>query len=189
MLATALMEKLCCRCREVQQLADFYRDSRMEDGRRSKCKTCFKQYAARRYQRKLKDPVWVERERERKRLNMRRWRVNNPEKARLRGKLWWERNPEKARAGNRAWSQRNKHKSAAHSKLNNAVARGDIVRPSDCSRCGVEPVPRNIQGHHPDYNKPLDVEWICRSCHGEEHRLEIPKTAIMAALLKMEGAA
>lgn len=50
-----------------------------------------------------------------------------------------------------------------------AVARGEIDRPGACDRCGIEGVP---QAHHRSYNKPdsyLDVEWLCQSCHTEEH--------------------
>lgn len=51
-----------------------------------------------------------------------------------------------------------------------AIARGELVRPEVCSRCGKSP-PRGrdgrtmIQAHHADYSKPLDVEFICNQCH------------------------
>lgn len=35
-----------------------------------------------------------------------------------------------------------------------------------CESCGAE----NAQRHHDDYERPLDVRWLCSSCHGREHR-------------------
>lgn len=34
-------------------------------------------------------------------------------------------------------------------------------------RCGI----KEVQAHHPDYSKPLEVIWLCVGCHGLEHRL------------------
>ena len=40
------------------------------------------------------------------------------------------------------------------------------MRPELCEWCGVR---RAIDGHHADYAKPLDVDWLCRECHSEFH--------------------
>ena len=60
----------------------------------------------------------------------------------------------------------------AYGKVRTALKNGDLVRPSSCSRCGRTGVCSDgrsiIQAHHHDYSKPLEVEWICSSCHREE---------------------
>jgi predicted transcriptional regulator len=50
-----------------------------------------------------------------------------------------------------------------------AVEAGVLVKPKACQRCGNE---RFLEGHHHDYSKPLDVEWLCRGCHMAHHVAE-----------------
>lgn len=48
------------------------------------------------------------------------------------------------------------------------LRRGKLVR-EPCEGCGdVE-----AQMHHEDYSKPLEVRWMCRSCHMAHHREKI----------------
>jgi hypothetical protein len=55
----------------------------------------------------------------------------------------------------------------AYSRLNAAKARGDIVAPESCSKCGKTSV--RIFGHHDSYDRPLDVTWLCAGCHSARH--------------------
>lgn len=75
------------------------------------------------------------------------------------------------------WIARNPEKRAAHVALNNAVRDGRVIKPTKCERCEAEGV---VTAHHHDYSKKLDVVWLCRTCHGLEHRkprtLEQPDT-------------
>jgi hypothetical protein len=50
--------------------------------------------------------------------------------------------------------------------VHRALERGELVKPKDCSWCG-ETVP--LQAHHPDYDRPLMVVWICQPCHSAHH--------------------
>ena len=43
---------------------------------------------------------------------------------------------------------------------------GVIIRPLLCEACERE---KFLIRHHRDYNKPLDVTWLCYSCHSKEH--------------------
>lgn len=54
----------------------------------------------------------------------------------------------------------------AQNILNRAVAAGTVVKPTICVRCKKSFNPTQLQAHHLDYTKPLDVEWYCQSCHG-----------------------
>lgn len=44
---------------------------------------------------------------------------------------------------------------------------GLLIVPEVCSRCGGG---GQIDGHHTDYARPFDIEWLCRGCHNCEHR-------------------
>ena len=39
--------------------------------------------------------------------------------------------------------------------------RRGYLKPELCERCE-EP---KVEMHHPDYDKPLEVVWLCRPCH------------------------
>lgn len=43
-----------------------------------------------------------------------------------------------------------------------AVEKGRLLRPSACEKCGTV---GKIEAAHKDYTAPLDVRWLCRSCH------------------------
>lgn len=46
---------------------------------------------------------------------------------------------------------------------------------STCEACGLTGPDANIDGHHHDYAKPLDVIPLCRSCHQKVHFGSIPE--------------
>ena len=46
-----------------------------------------------------------------------------------------------------------------------ALRRGKLVR-GPCAVCGAT---EDIDGHHTDYTKPLEVVWLCKPHHREEH--------------------
>lgn len=53
----------------------------------------------------------------------------------------------------------------ARNILNKAVKRGEVLK-TPCINCG------NLksEGHHEDYSKPLEVIWLCRAHHRQQHR-------------------
>lgn len=56
-------------------------------------------------------------------------------------------------------------KLSAYTKVKYAIKVSSIIKPDRCSNCGAHDTEIDICGHHPDYNNPLDVTWLCRSCH------------------------
>ena len=60
---------------------------------------------------------------------------------------------------------KNRLKRRAHRMVEYALAHGRLQR-QPCA-CGNP----NSQAHHHDYNKPLDVTWLCPLCHAKEHHV------------------
>lgn len=61
-----------------------------------------------------------------------------------------------------------------------AIQRGILVRPETCEACGGDGRAYRdgrspIQAHHPDYNQPLEVMWLCQPCHHDWHRTNTAK--------------
>ncbi|MEQ1952493.1 hypothetical protein [Mesorhizobium sp. CN2-181] len=65
----------------------------------------------------------------------------------------------------RAWDASHPKATWAHAALRSAVRRGLII-PEGCAVCG-DP---SAEGHHDDYDKPMQVRWLCRGHHQAEHR-------------------
>ena len=78
------------------------------------------------------------------------------------------RSTESGRKAQQVNDQRQRAKSpekiAARQKVKIAVVSGQLKR-QPCVRCGA---PR-AQAHHPEYSRPLDVVWLCSTCHRTEH--------------------
>jgi hypothetical protein len=66
-------------------------------------------------------------------------------------------------------SNRNYNPKKAHANylLCYAVRMNRITRPNNCDICNNETL---VFGHHENYEKPYDVKWLCRKCHGKAHR-------------------
>lgn len=58
----------------------------------------------------------------------------------------------------------------AKGKIRNMLKYGKMIKPKKCEVCLKS---KKLLAHHEDYNKPLDVRWVCYSCHKLIHQGEI----------------
>lgn len=134
--------KRCFKCGETKSTAGFYRHPQTGDGLLGKCKDCTKRDVNSNYRKTWTDKVAYERRR-------------------------WQR-PERRRASTASLKRqkaRNPTKAKARNAVTNAIRDGRLVK-QPCAKCRAT---KGIQAHHHDYSKALEVEWLCRPCHLNEH--------------------
>ena len=123
----------------------------------SYCRECRNEYA--REYRKADREKWNQYQQEYRQANREKWREYARE--------YWRANEEKFREYKSDPEVQRKHR--ARVAVNGAVRAGKLEKPELCPKCGSGE--NQIEGHHHDYDQPLEVEWLCSSCHGKEHRL------------------
>jgi DNA-directed RNA polymerase subunit N (RpoN/RPB10) len=134
--------KRCFKCGETKPMDSFYKHAAMGDGRLGKCKECTKKDA------KAVRLAKIDHYREYDRL-----RASQPHRKVL------------AKRVNEAWKASNPKRRAAQVILGNAVRRG-AIRPLPCFVCGSK-----AEAHHPDYDAPLSVVWLCPPHHKQTHAM------------------
>jgi hypothetical protein len=67
-------------------------------------------------------------------------------------------------------TQRDPAKQKSRKMAANAIRDGRLVR-QPCEVCGTV---SGVQAHHDDYDRPLDVRWLCQSDHMAAHGRRFP---------------
>lgn len=148
----SVTQKYCRWCVNTKPLDDFYTHPRMLDGHLNKCKECVRSYQRHRQHQKAEhDPEWRDAERTRGRNKYHRLYAPDDPLVLVRVDV-----PEEL-------------KQKARSAFAHAIRVGTITRPDVCETCGKQ---AKVHGHHTDYEKPFDVEWLCPKCHQHEHRVK-----------------
>lgn len=136
------MNKTCLDCSESKPITMFYKHEGMSDGYLNKCKACVKSRVGKHRKENIESVRQYDRDRSR------------------------ERDRKKFLAENSVrFRKLNPIKYKAHIALNNAIRDGKIKK-ENCVVCGS----KRSHGHHDDYNKPLDVIWLCAIHHSERHK-------------------
>ena len=152
--------KACTKCGVEKPLASFHRRGK---GRRSSCALCdsIRQKAHRlKYRQKIVESNL--RWREENPNYFKEWRKSNPEYF----DNWKKLNPSKMGEYIKKWRKGNRKKVACHESILNALVSGDVKKPCTCEACGNTGI---LHGHHCDYDKPLEVMWLCPKCHKAWH--------------------
>lgn len=142
------MEKTCNVCLVTKTTADFYKHPRMADGLLGACKECHKK------------AVIINRLK-----NVERYREYDRQRTRLPHRI------ESAIAISKRWYKEDSRRLRCHNALHRALRSGSI-EPEPCFVCGSE----ETVAHHPSYDLPLDVVWLCQAHHVQlhvAHRMEL----------------
>ena len=136
--------KNCKDCRIQKNISEFYRHPKMKDGHLNKCIECVK---------KRIHKYWQDG----------RGKIVDKKRQQKPARKEWQRQQ----------SARMRIKHAAKYKVRgiwwNWFKNHKDVK-TDCQKCGSA---EKIEAHHCDYNKPLEIMWLCCKHHKEWHRQNI----------------
>jgi hypothetical protein len=136
-------EKECFKCKTIKPLNEFYKHKEMADGHLNKCKECTKN-------------------------DVTNHRLVNIERIRAYDRNRSKTNPVRRKIAqqiSQAWREEDSRRGRAHNMVSYAIKKGTLIR-CPCVRCGAE----KTYAHHEDYDKPLDVVWLCQPCHKQRHK-------------------
>ena len=147
-------KKICFKCGIEKPLSEFYKHPQMSDGHVNKCIECNKKDVIQ--NRELRKEYYHAYDRVRGKTKERRDSQNsNSKKYKL-----------KIQESKKLWRNRNPEKYHAHRLVDNAIRGGRLLK-QPCEVCGAT---EDVEAHHADYSKPLDVRWLCYIHHNELHR-------------------
>lgn len=127
--------------------------------------------------------IWANKNSEKCAESLKKWRADNPDKRKKIGRDGYHRNKVKHLEDARKWKSENKEKIAVYDRLRllqfplrviairrlNYAIRRKAIEKQPCWICAEV----NVEGHHPDYNYPLDVVWLCKIHHSQIHNVEV----------------
>lgn len=170
--SAAIDNKTCPKCGETKPVGEFYKAASKHDGLRSECKACTKKYTAgpdvrarrltylREWQSSPQHRNYMRVYRQKHRERIREINARSAKKRRC--------NPETRRK--HLEYQRRYQKTPRSLLLHGAATmvmaaiRLGMIEKTPCRICGGP-----SQAHHHDYTKPLEVTWLCRKHHMENH--------------------
>lgn len=98
---------------------------------------------------------------------MRKWRELHSEEDKEFRRLYREGRKKRGLKYISLWAKNNPEKKRVQAYTQWLIKSGKINRPSLCQKCNKE---NKIEAHHKDYQKPLNIIWLCRACHQKRHK-------------------
>lgn len=136
--------KVCKWCGVEKDLTEFSILSKMKDGHLNKCKPCANIYSK---QHRKDNPEYY--------LKYELSRYQTPKRREL------------AKRIQANWCLKYPEREKAHTITSNAIRDGRLI-PQVCWVCG-----NKAEAHHPDYSRPLEVVWLCKTHHEEVHHMVV----------------
>lgn len=135
--------KRCFKCGVEQPFTSFYKHPKMADGHLGKCKECTKKDTTANRLAKIEHYRQYD-----------KMRAAQPHRMKLRDRVAKE------------YAQQYPNRRRANNAVSNALKAKKIER-WPCQVCGD---PKSV-AHHPDYDNPLGVVWLCQVHHKAAHAL------------------
>lgn len=135
-----MVTKRCFKCMCDKPLEGFYAHAKMRDGRLNKCIDCTKRDVAEHRQANLEQVRAYDRR-----------RASQPHRIAARREIVAK------------YIEQFPNRKKANTAVGNAIRDGKLKR-FPCMVCGEKAV-----AHHPDYDRPLDVVWLCQPHHKQAH--------------------
>lgn len=149
--------KKCNQCGIEKEFTEFQIRRASKDGFTARCKKCLSEYDKKRFK---EDPKVKARHKAYQKTEAGKEAMNRARRK------YVENNKDKIAEICKKYRENNKKKYQCHGIVAYAIKCGNLTS-KPCEVCGE----RKVEGHHDDYDKPLEVRWLCRKHHAEWHRI------------------
>ena len=143
--------KKCKKCLEILPYDFFYQKKGSKDGYENVCTECKKSKARANRAKNREHYLAYDRERN---STLKRIEERKEHGSSYKGKLAQSRYKQ---------ANANTVKSKAQLAAKIAIQKGEIQKPLQCEKC--KKFTLELQAHHEDYSRPLDVIFLCIPCH------------------------
>ena len=167
-----MQTKTCTKCENKKEITEFNKNI---NGIESRCKSCKADYDKKHYLLNRQKYLSASRKnyyenRDRCLIEQKRYYNKNRERILSSTTPYkYLSDEEKLRRfhSNLEWRKRNHEKHKAHWTVQNGIKTGKLTKDT-CFVCDCK---KDIHAHHDNYDFPLEITWLCRSCHNMWHDL------------------